>query len=117
MLEFLSTCVLLICLLIARDIVKELNGRRKDGVRAFFFLRAPLFIKSLKVMISAIILWAIKDGIGLVSHYYPAEILDQLYDFTGIIIAIILSYGLYLFIVLVKSAEGQMRLKINDHSR
>lgn len=111
MLDFLSLCVLMICLLIARDIVKELGGKRKEGVRAFFFLRAPLFIKSLKVMISAIILWAIKDGIRLLSHYYPLEIIDQLYDFTGIVIAIVLSYGLYLFIVLIKSSEGQIRLK------
>jgi len=111
MLDFLSICVLLICLFIARDIVKELGGRRKDEVRAFFFLRAPLFIKSLKVMICAIILWAIKDGIRLISYYFPSEILDHLYDITGIVIAVVLSYGLYLFIILIRSAEGQIRLK------
>ena len=117
MLDFLSICVLLICLIIARDIVRELGGKRKEGVRAFFFLRAPLFIKSLKVMISAIILWALKDGIRLLSYYYPSEILDHLYDITGITIAIILSYGLYLFIMLIKSSEGQIRLKSEDQSK
>ncbi len=117
MLDFLSICVLLICLIIARDIVRELGGKKKEGVRAFFFLRAPLFIKSLKVMISAIILWAIKDGIRLLSYYYPNDILDLMYDFTGIAIAIILSYGLYLFIILIKSSEGQIRLKSEDQPK
>jgi len=112
MLEFLSICLLLISLLIARGIVKELGGRKKEGIRAFFFLRAPLFIKSLKVMISAIILWAIKDGIRLFSLYYCIGILDDVYDVLGIIIAIVLSYGLYLLIILVKSAKGQIRLKV-----
>jgi len=117
MLDFLSICVLLICLFIARDIVKELGGKRGNEVKAFFFLRAPLFIKSMKVMISAIILWAIKDGIRLLSYYYPLDILDKLYDITGIVIAIVLSYGLYLFIILIKSSEGQIRLKAEDHSK
>lgn len=68
-------------------------------------------------MISAIILWAIKDGIRLLSYYYPLDILDNLYDFTGIAIAIILSYGLYLFIMLIKSSEGQIRLKDENYSK
>jgi len=112
MLEFLNVCVLLICLLIIKDIVRELRERREKGVKAFFFLRANIFIRSLKVMICAIILWSIKEGIRLFSHYYPFEILEQIYDIIGIIIAIILSYGLYLLIMLIKSAEGQIRLRI-----
>jgi len=80
MLEFLNVCILLICLLIAKDIVKELKERREAGIKAFFFLRATTFIRSIKAMICAIILWSIKDGIRLVSYYYQFEVLDYIYD-------------------------------------
>lgn len=96
--EFLNLFILLICLYIIRDIIKYLKESKEKATSAILFLKSTLFIDSLRLIMFAITLWAIKDGLLILDESMNLGIGDILRGL-GIIIAIILSYGLYLVIV------------------
>lgn len=96
--EFLNLFILLICLYIIRNIIKHLKDSKGKATGAILFLQSDIFVDSLRVIMFAITLWAIKDGLLILDESIKLGISDILHWF-GIIIAIILSYGLYLVIV------------------
>jgi len=102
LIEILSLGVFLVCLYIIRDIIKMLKpGSLARGV-TYFATGIPG--RSMKVIMFAISLWIIKDGVVITESLYGIK-MREVYEFIGVIIGLVLSYGLYLLTVGLKEEE------------
>lgn len=96
--EFLNLFILLVCLYIIRDIINQLKDSKGKATSAILFLQSGIFIDSLRVIMFAVTLWAIKDGLFILDESMHLGLGDILRGI-GIAVAIVMSYGLYLVIV------------------
>jgi hypothetical protein len=110
-LELLSLSIFLTCLYIISDIIKLLKpGTLAKGV---VYLTSGIPLRSLKVIMTAVTLWIIKEGVIIIGSFWNLK-------FTGfneiavVVISLILSYGLYLLTIALKGAKKELKGKTNS---
>ncbi|MEA3255644.1 MAG: hypothetical protein U9Q22_07395 [Candidatus Altiarchaeota archaeon] len=99
LLDILSLCLLIICLHIIRDALKNIGKRVSNrSSPAILYLREKSFISGIKVLMLAMILWIIREILHFVNIFFDYDVKLAI-GVSGILTAIVLSYGLYILAV------------------
>jgi len=96
----------LISLYIIKDIIKML----KPGslIKGVLYLRSGVPVKTIKIIMFAVTLWILKEGLLITGSLYGLE-LREINEVLIVLIGIILSYGLYLLVVSLKEAKVTLK--------
>lgn len=110
LLSFLNVLVLGVCLFIIRDAMKSIHETTKEGsVSAILYLKSKRFLTGLKILLLAVIIWALNSVIRFVKEYttlvedappLPLEGYHRiLFEVLTLFSALLLSYGLYVITI------------------
>ncbi len=85
----------------------------RNSTSAILYLKSKTFIRGLRVVMLAIIMWSLKEILTFVRNYldfyslsaHVAGMAGTLYEVVGLFIAVSLSYGLY---IITASFKGHL---------
>ena len=114
LLDVLNLWVLVVCLYIIGDTIKHIQLRVSNkSTGAVLYLREKAIMKGIKILMVVVIIWSIRETLSFADIFFDFD-LNWVCSILGILIALLLSYGLYILAVTFKCGFGLPEEKDNS---